>query len=185
MVALPDDFWAGEEDELVDILMRHLYAGAVSAGQSALAGLGEAVSVDFELVNETVRVWAKDMSLDLVKGITETSRTFTTDAISKWVDSGAELGKLGEALEPMFGPVRSEMIASTEVTRAFAEGNRAAWQASGVVDGQRWRTAVDERVCPVCGPLHNKTDKVDGDFDGLGPPAHPRCRCWTQPVVNL
>ena len=183
MVALPDDFWEGEEDELLDILTRHLYAAATVAGQQAIAGLGDAVSVDFELVNTAVREWARGMSLDLVKGITETSRTFTTDAIAKWIDSGAELGKLSEALEPMFGPVRSEMIAATETTRAFATGNRVAWQESGVVDGWEFRTAVDERVCPTCGPLHGQRFSLSDTANE--PPIHPRCRCFTQPWLDL
>jgi len=182
VVALPDDFWEGEEDELLDILTRHLYAAATVAGQQAIAGLGDAVSVDWELVNVAVREWAKTMSLDLVKGITETSRTFTTDAIAKWIDSGAELGKLGEALEPMFGPMRSGMVASTEITRAYAEGNRAAWKESGVVDGWEFRTAVDELVCPECGPMHMQRFALDDTENE--PPLHPRCRCWTQPVVT-
>ena len=45
------------------------------------------------------------------------------------------------------------IVAVTEVTRAYAAGNVMAWKASGVVDGKIWQTAVDERVCPVCGKL--------------------------------
>jgi hypothetical protein len=37
-----------------------------------------------------------------------------------------------------------------------------------------WRTAADERVCPVCGPL----DGMEWPSDvGPQPPAHPNCRC--------
>ena len=37
-----------------------------------------------------------------------------------------------------------------------------------------WRTAADERVCPVCGPLDGQ--EWPGDA-GPQPPAHPNCRC--------
>ena len=47
-----------------------------------------------------------------------------------------------------------------------------------------WITSVDERVCPICGPLHGVvvplTAQFDGGFDG--PPAHPRCRCDIAPA---
>lgn len=45
-----------------------------------------------------------------------------------------------------------------------------------------WITAKDERVCPVCGPLHGQKVKVnerfrtkDGEF--WSPGLHPNCRC--------
>lgn len=37
-----------------------------------------------------------------------------------------------------------------------------------------WRTAADERVCPVCGPLDGGEWPADA---GPQPPAHPNCRC--------
>lgn len=37
-----------------------------------------------------------------------------------------------------------------------------------------WRTAADERVCPVCGPLDGQEWPSDA---GPMPPAHPNCRC--------
>lgn len=185
-MAIPDEqFWASESADLADVLYRHMVEVATAAGVSGAAEIGVPVSIDWALVNVAVKEWAGTMSLDLVKGITETSRVFTTDAIAKWIESGQSLDNLSAALETMFGPVRAEMIASTEVTRAYAEGNRAAWKASGVVDGQKWYTARDELVCPTCGPLHGSTSPINDDFGGQGPPAHPRCRCFTQPVVTV
>jgi len=183
---LPTDaFWSAAEKELLDILVSHLMASAKVGGQQALAGLGEGVSVDFALVNRAVEKWAREMGLELVKGINDTSRKAATQAIADWIDSGAAIDDLMALLEPWFGATRAEMIAVTEVTRAFAEGNVAAWRESGVVDRVKWQTAVDELVCPICGPLAGTTDTLDGDFGGVGhPPAHVRCRCWLLPVVT-
>jgi hypothetical protein len=79
------------------------------------------------------------------------------------------------------------MIAVTEVTRSYAEGNQIAWKESGVVEGKEWNTANDEIVarCPICWPLHGVVIPIGEEFDGGfdGPPAHPRCRCWITPVV--
>ena len=60
----------------------------------------------------------------------------------------------------------------------------AAWRESGVVAGREWNTAVDELVCPICGPLHGKFAPYGEPFEGGydSPPAHPRCRCWISAV---
>ena len=49
-----------------------------------------------------------------------------------------------------------------------------------------WITAKDERVCKICGPLHNKRVRVGNQFrtaygDFWTPGLHPNCRC----VVRL
>jgi len=43
-----------------------------------------------------------------------------------------------------------------------------------VVVWTAWRTAADERVCPVCGPLAGQEWLAD---TGPQPPAHANCRC--------
>jgi hypothetical protein len=73
--------------------------------------------------------------------------------ITRWIDNGETLPQLIERLVPLFGEKRAELIAVTEVTRAFAEGNMVAWRESGVIQKRRWNTANDELVCPICGPL--------------------------------
>ena len=83
------------------------------------------------------------------------------------------------------------MIASTEVTRAYAEGTQAAYREAGVIERMQWRTARDEIVCPICGALHNVQAALGQPFVNpqngreYFPPAHPRCRCWVVPVAEL
>jgi SPP1 gp7 family putative phage head morphogenesis protein len=84
-------------------------------------------------------------------------------------------------VERVWGGPRADVAAITEVTRLYAEGNRAAWAASGVVKALQWKTSQDERVCPVCGPLADTELAMDAEDV---PPAHPRCRCWIVPVVK-
>jgi SPP1 gp7 family putative phage head morphogenesis protein len=128
----------------------------------------------------------------LVKGITDTSRDSLRVQVSDWARGGAPLDELKAALEEsgMFGPERADRVATTEATRAFAEGNRAAWVEGGV-EGQRWATAADEMVCEVCGGLNGQEIGIDEQFeddDGEtydGPPAHTNCRCWLEPVVSV
>lgn len=183
MPEFDDLFWDEERQELIRILLPIVNGAATSAAETALKGMQEmGIGVDWRLVNEAVLRWAQGYTFDLVGGITQTSREFLQQAITQWIASGQPLDSLVDTLEPMFGGVRAEMIAATEVTRSFAEGNMETWRASGVVDGVRWMTAEDELVCPICGGLDGKEATIEAGFVE-GPPAHPNCRCWLQPIV--
>lgn len=189
---LDNFFWINERDILFELLFPILFKAAISGAQDALEELTTiGIGVDWGLVNEAVRDWAKRYTYDLVSGITETSKKFLQEAEAEWIESGAPLDVLIDQITPMFGSVRAEMIAVTETTRVFAAGNLATWRTSGVVKKKKWYTAEDELVCPICGPLAD-TEPIgiddswltpDGPVDG--PPAHVRCRCWVQPVVEV
>jgi F like protein len=84
---------------------------------------------------------------------------------------------------------RSLLIARTEIMSAANAGTRLMWEQaveSGELDGggleQEWLVADDERLCPVCEELDGTHAPIGGTFPspgGLGPPAHPACRCTT------
>lgn len=77
--------------------------------------------------------------------------------------------------------MRARNIAETEATRAYAQAALRAYAASQVVTGFVFKTANDEIVCDVCGPLAGK--RFDLDDTEHVPPLHPRCRCWASPEV--
>jgi len=146
------------------------------------------VSVDWEEANNAAADWALNHSNGLVRGILETTRERLRREIANFVQNQESIGQLAARLNGDNGPFsasRARMIAVTEVTRSYAEGNKVAWQESGVIEGQQWNTANDELVCSICGPLDGTQAALGGQFDGGydGPPAHPRCRCWLTPVV--
>lgn len=82
--------------------------------------------------------------------------------LTKAVNIGAAAGLLATAVA--FGTLSSATIDKTKQLDAEATVT--------------WITARDERVCPVCRPLHGKTWKV-GDSSLLTPirDTHPNCRC--------
>lgn len=194
MATLTDVFWKREAKVLFALLVPLILKSALKGVQNAGDDLDEraGVSVDFALVNDGVAKWAKDYTFNLVRGITDTTRAYLQDKMSAWAESGAPLPDLTKVLRESgtFNATRAELVASTETTRAYAEGNMTAWRDSGVVSKRRWNTAVDELVCPACGALHMQEVGMDEPFtDDNGnaidnPPAHPRCRCWVQPVVE-
>lgn len=85
------------------------------------------------------------------------------------------------ARDRLFDPSRAETVAITETTTAISLGERDVvdrMKELGVEIDALWITKQDERVCPVCGPLHNQSmSQWENDFP-VGPPAHPRCRCF-------
>lgn len=186
--------WQEEENGLFELLLPLIRKAAVAGAKRAVAGLAEmGIGVDWALVNTAAVRWAQTYTFNLVKEITGTTRTFLQEAIPEWLNSGLPLDELKAVLEPMFGEVRAEMVAVTETTRAWSEGNQAAWKESGNVDKKQWMTAEDELVCEICGPLDGMIVELDGDGftteeGGIGiqgPPAHVNCRCGLQPVVEI
>lgn len=194
---LPDAFWRSEAARLFEIVFPLLRRAATQGAEGGLEALGVDLDIRWDLVNEGARAWAETYSYELVTGITETSRAALQEALGEWIASGAPLADLIRALDEtgLWGPVRSEMIAVTEVTRSFAEGNLIGWRESGVVEGKRWATAADDKVCPICngatgfGGLEASLDGTfrsrDGVHEAQAPPAHVRCRCWLKPVVSV
>lgn len=146
------------------------------------------IETDWTLVHERALDEALDYTYELVRGLDETTIEFLQYSIGEWIESGNPLYQLEEALRAAFGRVRAEMIASTEVTRAYARGTLQGYRASGVMNEMEWRTANDEMVCTICGGLNATRSALEPvQFpDGHDiPPAHPRCRCWIAPVIEL
>jgi SPP1 gp7 family putative phage head morphogenesis protein len=79
------------------------------------------------------------------------------------------------------GKNRATVIARTEIIRAHAEGQLDGFERLGIAEVgamAEWRTAGDDRVCPICGPLEGEIMKI---ADARGQiPRHPQCRCsWS------
>lgn len=97
----------------------------------------------------------------------------------------AEVTKLSEQYRERLLTQRATRIARTETLAAANAGRMLSWaeaDAQGLLPAdsmKRWKTATDERTCPVCRPLHNVAVPWQGIFTtgDMMPPAHPNCRC--------
>lgn len=163
-------------DALVELMTRTALMGAGVGIQQVEQILGTRKQANiglanWDLVNQAVLAWllgsgdgfgtgyADGVTISIVRTSEEHIRT----AIGEWVRNGLPLSALVDSLEAWtFSRDRAEMVATTEVTRAYARGNLEAWRASGVVTGMSWRTANDERVCPICAPLGGLEFSPDG-----------------------
>ena len=194
-------FWSDASDELNAKTARTLFeiffrGGAVGA---RLLPPSLRVLLDWDVFNQAAVDYLRLYKLNTVPGITQTLQEQSVKRIQDWIQSGEPLPALKQRLEPLFGKLRASRIAVTEVTRTYAAGNISAWTATGIVSAKKWQTVFDERVCPICGPLHNKIvvlnenfvlEDIPADWGNpdefiyYQPPAHVNCRCYLLPVVS-
>ena len=178
-----DDLSDDEEAELILILTDAVRKGVKLFGQRV------GLEPDYTVVNTRAAEWARRYVGQLVKGISETTREALRQAIATFAETpGFTIGDIMKQLP--FTAERALMVAVTETTRAYAQGNRLGAkqlqeQWPGVKVIRTWFTNNDDLVCPVCGQLNGAEVGADDPFklaDGTevdDPPAHPNCRCWT------
>lgn len=174
LIALFEELRAALGPEIAAITMEQAVALMEETG----------IVLDVAMVSEEAIRWARDYSYELVRGLDATTRKLLQEAVSTYASTpGMTIGDLDRILEPAFGPVRAEMIATTEVTRAYAEATnehqRMVERETGIRMRRVWETLNDDLVCPICGPLNGKPEEDWAVMFPGGPPAHPRCRCST------
>lgn len=189
VTAVPERLEGDESNALRNALLALLFAAIGLGIRNAEGQLDEiALSIDSIDVTETAREWARTYSFELIRGINDNSKRMVSNALRDWIGSGRTLEQLRDELADAFGRKRAELIASTEVTRAFNQGYVESLREAGI-ERKQWWTRQDERVCPICRPLHGTIKALDEMFETsngllvLAPPAHPRCRCTIAGVV--
>ncbi len=187
-------FWTGENGLLWQALGPALTQ--VATERAALAAVTAGGIDTFALVNQQVIQWVNTYYVNgtdpgSVGSLNATTRQQFTDAFTAWqqgempLSTGDGLDALINALTPTFGPNRAEMIGVTETTRVFVESQRIAEANNPFTVAFRWYTVADERVCPICGPMHGQVRrKQDGYSGGVDIPAHVRCRCHEVPETE-
>lgn len=186
---LPMDYFSRMADELQGVVQPELEK-IYTKQAAALMGLDKvkAVAVDWDVINERAAQWARLYAGELCKNVADTKKAAIKQQVEGFFRDARSMGDLEASLARLFGPLRAEMIAITEVTRAASEGERgfaAELNKLGLQTTFIWNTSNDEIAddCPICGPRNGKR-QGDG-WDEL-PPAHPRCRCWptTEVIPN-
>lgn len=150
--------WQSFNELIIDTML----AGASNALPLLPAALQP--FVNWETFNHSAFNWLQTYRSDILEAIDGTTEKQAKRIIGDWMRRGDHLDVLKTELAPIFGSTRAAAIAATEVTRLFAQGNLQLWGSTGMVSGKTWQTAVDERVCPFCGPLHGQTVELHSDF---------------------
>lgn len=175
--------YAALETDLQQTLQTELARQATEQALREAAAIG--IDIDVAVINTAALQWAREYSYELVSGLTETTKNLVGEVIAHFVETpGMSVGDVRDMLTPAFGQVRAQLIGVTELTRAFSMGTeiyQEMLRGYGLDMEEVWETSADERVCPMCGPLHGQPESVWKSRFPHGPPAHPGCRCW----VNL
>ena len=173
---LPPEFSEEQRRELSRVLVPALttiyLASATGLAQSTPIG------IDVGEMGITAASWAESYGFNLVSGINATTRRALQQQIATYFRDDLTLGQLRTNLQSTFGPVRADMIATTEITRASVQGELATVEElrrQGAEMVGTWQTSVDEQVCEICAPLQGTKQGIDWTDP---PPAHVRCRCW-------
>lgn len=182
MENLPFDYFDRMSEDLrgqIQPVLEDAYREQARSLMDAPGGVG----IDWNIINERASQWAREYSFELVKGVTDNTRAAIAQQVEGFYRDQRTMGDLEASLAKLFGPVRAEMIAITEVTRASVQGELAyarELQSLGLEVVHIWRTSNDDIMCAFCGPLNGKKQGKDWNDP---PPAHPRCRCWISTEV--
>jgi len=184
---LDDDFWI-DEDFIAGIarLLTKAAKQGILLFDSAIG-----LSMDYTLTNVEAAKWATEYSYELIKGINGTTKKALQAIFKTFIDTpGMTIGDLVNMLP--YTEARALNIAVTETTRIYATAERLAGEAlqkefPDVQVIQTWWTNHDDRVCPICEPLHGVEVLLGELFPGglEGPPAHVGGRCWTTTTTRL
>lgn len=167
----------------------------------ALIGIHDQLTTQDKVVKD----YLDKRPLKLGKQTSETSKNEIERIVSQWTEKEGSWTDLRQSLSGYFDKAekyRAEMIARTELNRATSFAEKESYKEVGAV-GERWFTAIDERVCEFCSEMDGKIININDNFWDNGesivgrdggifnfdesveyPPLHPNCRCDIVPVFE-
>ena len=201
--SIPLSLWAGITQEEKAVLLPFLERVATASAERLIETTG--IGIEWDIVNQGAADWARSYSTLLAGQIDATSRdliaTNIRNSIATYFEEGLTMGQLQDKLNAdpslaelftkdvrdrlgrVYGPVRAEMIAVTEVTNASMQGEGVIvdeLSKQGIQMIETWETNRDSLVCSTCRPRHGvERGKGEGAaYWIIRGAAHPRCRCW-------
>lgn len=172
-------------NELEALLVAALVAILARTARDRAVQIQEQFSlfVDQAALDAQIEAWAREYAATLAPQLASVTRGLMDQAAQ-----AVSPDEFEQLIERAFGESRADGISITEITAAISMGlillNGLYRAAHQVEADERWFTQLDERVCPICGPLHGTTRETWGTQFPNGPQAHPRCRCYLR-VVKL
>lgn len=187
-------------DEVAPTALERGYSAAASdiAASSSAARTG----LSFDLRNPRAVQYLRDHSgLDTIRDVDRTTREAIRRILTVATDNGWSYSRTEREIRSRFAQfgarvtrprhirTRSELIAVTEIGRAYEHGHQMVMselREQGIQTEKQWLTAGDERVCPVCLPAGGQgwipsTEQFTNGLDG--PLGHAGCRCAVQTRV--
>lgn len=174
-------FWQAEAQQFEQIVLPVFDDTMLAGATAGIERLG--VGVGWSNVNVMILKHAREQAAQVAHDETDATQRAVDQLIADWVASGGgDMKHLIERIAKVWPNHRADAAAITTITNVFSEGQRAAWEASGVVKGYRINTASDSHVCVIC-QRHDREEYSVADRANL-PSFHWRCRCDIDPVVK-
>lgn len=189
------ELWVGNDfdiqfNKLTNFASLNFYIDWVAdiGGQYALDKAG--IDAVFNLKNHDVIRTLRDGQTVMVDSLDKATRSYIGQKIAEGRENyltNDEIARLISDDVVGISQTRAEIIVQTEVARVISTVQLETFKRNGFKE-KEWLTSRDERVCPICGPLHGTRISIDDAFssEGLtedGPPIHPRCRCDLVEVI--
>ncbi len=163
-------------------------------GEAALIRLNSDKA--FDLRNDEIIDALERRGLAASKLYDETTKKQIISVISEGREMQLTNFEISELLAEKFIKIsanRAGVIAFNELANAVNLVEFETFKRNGVTR-IRWVTVLDERVCPICDPLHNEVVGIGSNFVGTRddnivftgprPPAHVSCRCFLEEVIE-
>lgn len=197
------DFAAILDPELMSNSMKPIYYNLITI-TAEMAMIDIVSPVKFDPFAVSVARFYNQRATKTSKFVNETTERQLKTTLIEGLSGSETNHELVNRVQKVFNQAtvhRAFDIAQTEsaATQTFADIE--AWSQSGIVEGKRWYTAEDERVCVFCNAengkevgltakFHKKGEKlnIDGqilklNYDHItGAPLHVRCRCVLIPI---
>jgi len=175
----------GEKEIILKTISYQMEKGAQLALNQANSPLKNQRGVSGQYVNEgtlrelyTINIREiQSIQQDHIKRLELLVARFIGGGTLSWNQLKKGIKALGEISDS-----KATMIARTEVIRAISDSQKQTLIKLGK-KYWRWITAMDERVCEVCGPLEGRVVEIGKPFTIhkrqpiFNSPVHPHCRC--------
>jgi len=186
-------------NEFTGFILETIRAGGVHGlEQVGVLGRSMKLVVDFDLTNPAVQQAIEEVLWQFTDEVTQTTQDALARLIAQAAEEGWSIPKLSDEISELFsgfkGP-RAEVIARTEIIKAFNLGTHYSYLQSGM--GLRgWLATLDNRARDTHMATHGQERPMGEPFDVGGQmlmyPGDPsgsawntiNCRCTIYPVVR-
>lgn len=121
--------------------------------------------------NYSKRIWnnSKQLSEDIESAV--------VDCLTRGVSKDLYVKSIKNKYDVGFS--KADRLVRTELMHTINEGQKDVYKAEGIKK-VKWYAAEDERMCDICGKMHDK----EYDIDNVPSIAHANCRCTIIPIIN-
>jgi HK97 family phage portal protein len=164
------------------------------------------IATEVNVDEESFQELADEAAVLLSQSYNETTSKKIISKVNEGIEQGEDFEGIADRVDEVYQVADRQRAVTTARTETVRLGNASArqtYEESGFVETLKWYTAVDDRVCEFCRPLHNTIVDIDESFFGSDveeiegdeggklplnyeetkdhPPLHPRCRCYIRP----